>query len=244
MKNKKIKYLLVSFLILCIVGIGALFIWTQNTYEPTEMLQDLVSENDYKKIDDFYVFEPKGKDEKTGIVLYPGALVEPLAYGYYANELSKEGYLVAIPDVNLNLSITESDKADEFIALHPDITNWYVGGHSMGGVSATMYAEKNKEIAGVILLGSYPSSSTDLSDTSLKVLSIYGEKDGLTSLEDIERSKQNLPSTTVFEEIPGGNHAQFGMYGKQKGDQVPDIDVLEQQNQMIQITLNFLKDIK
>lgn len=240
MKSKRIKYLLISFLILCTVSIGGVLIWTHNTYEPTEMLQDLVSENDYKKLEDFYVFEPKGKEKKTGIVLYPGALVEPLAYGYYANALSKEGYLVAIPDVNLNLSITESDKAAEFIALHPDITNWYVGGHSMGGVSATMYANKNKEIDGVILLGSYPASSTDLSDTPLKVLSIYGEKDGLTSIEDIERSKQNLPSTTVFEEIRGGNHAQFGMYGEQKGDQVPDIDVIEQQNKIIQSTLEFL----
>lgn len=239
MKNKKIfKYSIVTIILLLVVSISGILIWTNNTYKPTSELLDLVSESDYTKDDDFYVFNPKTNSNGKGIVIYPGALVEPFSYGYIANELSKDGYLVAIPEVNLNLSITENNKAGEFIEKNKDITNWYVAGHSMGGVSATYYAEDNQDIVdGVILLASYPAKSTDLSDNNQKVLSIYAENDGLASIEDIEESKKNLPEDSVFVEIYGGNHAQFGMYGEQKGDNKAEISPKEQQDKIIELIL-------
>lgn len=242
-RRKILTYSVISLVVILAIAIGGILAWTNNTYAPIDMFYELVPQEDYTKVKDFYVFEPKVEQKGVGIVLYPGALVEPLAYGYYANELSKEGYLVAIPEVTFNLSITEGNKAKEFIDMNPRIEEWYVGGHSMGGVSASLFAEDNQEdIKGVILLGAYPASSTNLADNSIKVLSIYGEKDGLTTLDDIEKSKENLPDTAIFEEIKGGNHAQFGMYGIQKGDNPAGIEVLEQQEQMIKATLAFLRD--
>lgn len=239
MKKKKIlKYSIVTIVLLLLVSISGILIWTNNTYNPTSELLTLVSESDYTKEGDFYVFNSKTQSNGKGIVIYPGALVEPLSYGYIANELSKEGYLVAIPEVNLNLSITENNKASEFIVNNKEIEEWYVAGHSMGGVSATYYAEDNQDIIdGVILLGSYPSKSTDLSDNSQKVLSIYAENDGLTTLDNVENSKKNLPQDAIFIEIKGGNHAQFGMYGEQKGDNKAEISSKEQQDEIINIIL-------
>lgn len=235
-KGKIVKYFISSIIVLIVFSIVGVLVWTSNTYKPSSEVFDLVEESDYTKEDDFYVFEPKAESNGKGIVIYPGALVEPLSYGYIANELSKKGYLVAIPEVNLNLSITENNKAEEFILKNEEIEEWYVGGHSMGGVSATYYAEKNQDIVdGVILLGSYPSESTDLSDNNQKVLSIYAENDGLTSMEDIEESKKNLPKDTVFAEIAGGNHAQFGLYGEQKGDNKAEISPKEQQDEIIDL---------
>lgn len=239
MKKKKIlKYSILTIVLLLVVSVSGVLIWTNNTYNPTSELLSLVSESDYIKDGDFYVFKPKNESNGKGIVIYPGALVEPLSYGYIANELSKNGYLVAIPEVNLNLSITENNKASEFIVNNKDIKEWYVAGHSMGGVSATYYAEDNQDVIdGVILLGSYPASSTDLSDNSQKVISIYAENDGLTTLDNVENSKKNLPQDTIFIEIKGGNHAQFGMYGKQKGDKNAEISSKEQQDEIINIIL-------
>ena len=239
MKKKKIlKYCILTIVLLLVFSVSGILIWTNNTYKPTLELLDLVSESDYTKEGDFYVFNPKSESNGKGIVIYPGALVEPLSYGYIANELSKNGYLVAIPEVNLNLSITENNKADEFIENNKDIREWYVAGHSMGGVSATSYAENNQDIVNVvILLGSYPAKSTDLSDNNQKVLSIYAENDGLTTLDNVEESKKNLPQDAIFLEIKGGNHAQFGMYGEQKGDNKAEISPKEQQDKIIELIL-------
>ena len=240
MKKKKIlKYCILTIVLLLVFSVSGILIWTNNTYKPTLELLDLVSESDYTKEGDFYVFNPKSESNGKGIVIYPGALVEPLSYGYIANELSKEGYLVAIPEVNLNLSITENNKADEFIENNKDIREWYVAGHSMGGVSASYYAEDNQDIVnGLILLGSYPAKSTDLSDNNQKALSIYAENDGLTTLNNVEESKKNLPQDAIFLEIKGGNHAQFGMYGEQKGDNKAEISSKEQQDEIIDLILD------
>ena len=228
-------------MVLIILGGAGLLIWTSNTYEPTSQVFALVEEQDYIREDDFYVFKPKEESKGKGIVIYPGALVEPLSYSYIANELSKQGYLVAIPEVNLNLSITENSKAEEFISKNKEIKDWYVCGHSMGGVSAAYYAEDNQDIVhGIIFLGSYPSKGTDLSDNNQRVMSIYGERDGLTSIEDIEKSKENLPKDAVFIEIPGGNHAQFGFYGEQKGDNEAEISAMEQQDKIIESIVEFI----
>ena len=243
MKKKKVfKYSIFTIIALLVVSLSGILIWTNNTYKPSLELLGLVTESDYTKEGDFYVFEPKDESNGKGIVIYPGALVEPLSYGYIANELSKEGYLVAIPEVNLNLSITENNKAEEFIKNNTDITDWYVAGHSMGGVSATYYAEENQDIVdGIILLGSYPSKSTDLSDNNQTVLSIYAENDGLTTLDDVEESKKNLPQDSVFVEIKGGNHAQFGMYGEQKGDNKAQISAKDQQDEIINLIKTYIK---
>ena len=110
-----------------------------------------------------------------------------------------------------------------------------------GGVSATTYASNHlDQVDGVILLGSYPASSTDLSTTDLNVLSLYAEFDGLSTQEKVFNKADNLPEDTVYTEILGGNHAQFGIYGEQSGDLEATISVIEQQNQMVTDTLNFL----
>lgn len=244
-KHKGLKYTFFSILAVLLIIVGGMFVWINNTYKPSDELFSLVFEDDYQKVGDFYVFEPKTESNETGIVLYPGALVEPLSYAYYANELSKQGYLVAIAEVTFNLSIMDNEKASEFISEHEEIESWYVAGHSMGGVSATMYANNHKDIVdGVILLASYPSSSTDLSDTDLDVLSIYAENDGLSTEEKIQNTANNLPSATTYVEIIGGNHAQFGMYGEQSGDGEASVSTVDQQNEMVSKTLYFFNHLK
>jgi hypothetical protein len=52
-----------------------------------------------------------------------------------------------------------------------------------------------------------------------------------------------LPVDTQYVVIQGGNHAQFGDYGVQPGDQEATITRLEQQKQIVDATIRFMKAI-
>ncbi|TDL30974.1 alpha/beta hydrolase [Jeotgalibacillus sp. S-D1] len=232
--------------LLCLIAVvfAGFYIWSEQTYQPSEELHAHVDKNDFNKEDGIITFVPD-EPNGTGIVLYPGAKVEPEAYGYYAKKLMSEGYFVAIPEVLFNFALFESGKADEIREAHPSIEHWVIGGHSLGGVAAASYAYNHlQEIEGVIFLASYPSSGSDFSATEMPMLSLYAEKDGLSTLEDIEDTRQLLSNKAVLHEIIGGNHAQFGLYGEQKGDQAASISGIEQQDEMAAVTLDWLEGLR
>ncbi|MGE8138005.1 alpha/beta family hydrolase [Bacillus safensis] len=240
--KKILKITGMTLLALIILAFGAFYTWSRFTYGPSEALKKQVNIEQVEHKNNVYTFKAPKSD--TGIILYPGAKVEPLAYAYIGDTLMKKGYSVFIPDMPFSFAIFNPNKAQDIIKDHQTIKHWYIGGHSLGGAAAAMFAEKNQsKLDGLFFLASYPASD-DLKQSSLKILSISGEKDGLATQEKIKKSKTNLPSQTVYHEIKGGNHAQFGMYGKQKGDQPADIPALSQQNDLIQTMLDWLKPAK
>ena len=106
---------------------------------------------------------------------------------------------------------------------------------------AASYAQKNGDkLKGAALLAAYPTGK--LSD-DLRVITIYGSKDSVVNMENIEKGRQYMPSDAVEYIIEGGNHAQFGSYGQQRGDNDADITAEEQITQtVIQIFLCFTKE--
>lgn len=239
-KKKRILLLSAVIVVFLVIMVPLTALLSATTYGPTEELRTYVTSEDYSEDGNYTVFEPEVSNG-TGIILYPGAFVDPLSYAYLGKRLSEHGYLVCLLSVPFKLSIFASMKAEEFIQTRPDVTSWVVGGHSMGGVSAAMFAAKKPDLVdALILLASYPASSTDLSASDLRVLSLYAELDGLTTLADIEDSKSRLPESAVFVEIAGGNHAGFGMYGDQKNDNKARIANLAQQDLVVQYILDFL----
>ena len=70
----------------------------------------------------------------------------------------------------------------------------------------------------------------------LQVTSIFGTLDGLATPAEIEASKALVPPAATFVPIEGGNHAQFGWYGPQQGDNEATITREEQQEQVIAAT--------
>lgn len=76
------------------------------------------------------------------------------------------------------------------------------------------------------MLGAY--STADLTDSQLKVLSIYGSEDQVLNYEKYEENKSNLSDDFTEVVIDGGCHAYFGMYGYQDGDGIPLITNEEQ----------------
>ena len=101
----------------------------------------------------------------------------------------------------------------------PDASAWVVGGHSLGGTVASLQAD---QVAGLLLYASYPASDIHESLTA-DVLSISGTEDGLATPEKITASAATLPADAEFLVLEGVSHAQFGAYGPQPGDGVPQV---------------------
>lgn len=162
---------------------------------------------------------PTGK----GLVFVPGARVDPRAYAEVLGPVAEAGHLVVIVKPPFGMAIAQPGQPGTAIEAHPEITSWAVGGHSLGGVVASWYAQDHPDqVDGLLLFGSY--ADRDLSGTDLVVESVWGSNDGLTTPEDIERTRSNLPPSADFTEIVGGVHAYFGDYGAQPGDGQPGID--------------------
>jgi predicted alpha/beta-hydrolase family hydrolase len=170
----------------------------------------------------------------TGLVLYPGARVDPRAYAPLARAVAEHGFAVVIVRMPLSLAFLDVDAATRARAELPAITTWAIGGHSLGGVAASSYVAKDPgQMSGLVLLSSYPADGTDLSDAQgpqgpLQAISIRGSEDGLTTAAKVEASKPRLPESTIYLTIPGGNHAQMGDYGAQSGDGLATIPAARQ----------------
>ncbi|ANU18608.1 hypothetical protein BBI11_08920 [Planococcus maritimus] len=243
MKKFRTKKTLFTFSIalgiVVILSFSFFFIWSQDTLEAIDANQ-IEIEDAVQAEDGWYIYRAANADK--GLILYPGAKVEPEAYAYLAQELSKQNITVAIPSVRLNLAILDVSKADEIIESDDSI-DWYVSGHSMGGAAAAMYADQHLDsVNGLILLGAYAASNDHLKESDLPVLSIGGSEDGLSTPEKIEENSSNLPPKTSFMEIPGGNHAYFGVYGSQPGDNEAEITVSEQQEIIIELMVDWLQN--
>ncbi len=195
--------------------------------------------------DPWIVFQPIEQTPTTGLIIYPGGRVDPRAYAPIAHAIAAQGYLVVIVPMPLNLAVFGSNRAASVIQDYPEIQHWIIGGHSLGGSMAALYADKHRDqIDGLALWASYPASSNDLSDSTIKVSSIYGVEDGLATKEKIDASRALLPADTTWVQIEGGNHAQFGWYGDQPGDNPATVSRTEQQAQIIQATMNLLQSVQ
>lgn len=175
------------------------------------------------------VYSPSEKGN-VGFIFYPGGKVEARAYEPLMAELASRGIVSVLCEMPFNLAVLNVNAADGIAEQFSEVRDWYIGGHSLGGSMAASYLDGHTEIAGLVLLGSY--STADVSDK--RVISIYGERDGVMNREKYEQYRSNLPSDFAEVVIEGGNHAYFGMYGEQDGDGRADITPTVQ----IEITAN------
>lgn len=190
---------------------------------------------------DWIIFYPKRGQTRTGLIFYPGGKVDSRAYAPAAMAIAEAGHLVALVSMPLNLAVFAPGRAADVIAAFPEIEQWVIGGHSLGGSMAANFADSNPDaVEGIVLWASFPAGSDSLADASLSAVSIYGTNDGLIDEGEIETSRALLPDTAVFVPIEGGNHAQFGWYGAQNGDNAATISHAEQQRLTVDATIRLL----
>lgn len=173
-----------------------------------------------------WVLAPAAADSDSGLVFIPGAKVDPLAYAATLVGVVQDGATVVITKPTLNLAFFDLRPLSDFTVLAPDVQDWFVGGHSLGGVRACQLTESTD---GLVLLGSY--CANDLSRSGLPTLSISGSEDGLSTPVKIDEAAHLLSPDTIFVQIVGGNHAGFGAYGPQAGDgqaQITDAEIRAQ----------------
>ncbi len=188
------------------------------------------------------VYRPESEvTPETGFIFYPGGKVEAVAYEPLLKALASEGMLCVLVEMPFHLAVFDMNAAERIPEQFPEVKNWYLGGHSLGGSMAASYLAKNAEdYEGLILFGSY--STADLSETGLSVLSVYGSEDKVLNKGNYEADKANLPADFAEIIIEGGCHAYFGMYGAQEGDGTPSISNEEQIEATVEAVTAFLEE--
>jgi hypothetical protein len=169
--------------------------------------------------------------------LYAGGKVEEEAYAPLLHSLASQGLDVMLVSMPARLAILDTDAADDVLSQY-DYDHWYIGGHSLGGACADIYASGNTEkFDGIILLGAY--ATKPLGD--MRALYIYGSEDHVMDMEDYLENRTSVGTDAEAFVIEGGNHAQFGSYGTQKGDGEASITGEEQVAITVDLIVSFVQ---
>lgn len=222
---KKIIICILSVLCICVAGCG----FYVSDYSHNTNASALKSTGDVivEKTSFGYFFD--GPGNKDALIFYPGGKVEDLSYASLLKEIAQNGMNCFLVNMPCNLAVLDSDKAQDVLDAY-SYDHWYIGGHSLGGSMAASFAYKNSDqFDGLILLAAY--STKDLSQTNLKVLTIYGSNDGVLNMDKLKKYESNLPKNSETYVIKGGNHSGFGTYGKQNKDGKRTISASEQKHQ-------------
>lgn len=236
---KKIKWIV---LLVITVLLGYLLYYLLSSAGPSETANNALRKYSAFQTEskNYYAWMPQNANG-TAVIFYQGGKVEALAYADLMLPLLEEGYTIFFPEFPFNLAVLNINAADGIIAEYPEIKKWWIGGHSLGGVMAADYVYKHPDqIAGLFLLGAYPQDKTPLVNYKGKVIAFFGTLDGLVGTDGIDGWRKSLPEMAKIIMIQGGNHAQFGDYGPQKGDLKAEISSAEQKAVIISELLKIM----
>lgn len=225
------KKALKVFGVLLAVCAGAFFWYVSDYYPAQDAALEVMAQGAGISVqEDLTVLSPSYPTD-TAIIFYPGAKVEAEAYLPLLDQIRQTGVRCILVHMPFRMAIFDPGAAGDVMEQFPDVEHWYLAGHSMGGAMASSYAAKHPdEVDGLILLGAYIYG--DYPDE--KTLTVYGSLN--QSVED------HIDYTENIVEIQGGNHAQFGNYGPQKGDLPGEISAEEQQRQTVEAVEAFLQE--
>ncbi len=264
-RRRSIAIALVSILALIAIVVTGFVIWASRPLGPGERALEALQDGPelaVQRTDDSWLLfgqvarEYAGSDvsnggsasarDRTGIVFYPGGLVDHRSYAAFARALATEGYSVVVVPAPLNLMVFAPDRAGDVMNRFSSIDHWVIAGHSLGAAMATNFVRRNPQLSrsgqlrAMVLLAGYPAESWDLSSDPVSVLSISAEYDEVFNRESFAETVGLLPPETVFFTIAGGNHAGFGDYGLQRGDGISLITPAEQQRVTVERIVGFL----
>ncbi|THF88284.1 alpha/beta hydrolase [Deinococcus sp. KSM4-11] len=185
---------------------------------------------------------PVGQKVTTLLVFYPGGLVRPQAYEWLGRALTAQGVQTVIPVFPLDLAVTGVNRASGLIATYGQGKRVVIAGHSLGGAMAAQYASGHADqLAGMILMAAYPAGNVSLRETTLPVLSLLAEEDGVADPQAVRDGLKRLPENAELTVIPGAVHAFFGRYGPQKGDGRPTVTRAHAEDDILRAVGAFLE---
>jgi len=233
--TKKIVFITAGVLLAVLaILFAALYVYSLDYYRADESVAAKYDTEAYQSdsVRNAYVFYPEADaDTGTGLIFYPGGKVEAIAYAPLMQQLSEQGITCVLMKMPFNLAVFDIKAADRVYGEFPQIENWYLMGHSLGGAMASTYSEKNYEkLSGLVLLAAYPVNDADVSS-----LTLYGS-------EDYVLDKSKLIAAKYKMIMIGANHAYFGNYGEQEGDGTALITREEQQELAVKLIMGFISD--
>ena len=180
--RKYLRGVLIVFIMISI-SVTAFLVYTNIYYRASSEVNDILK-TDYVSVipeNDMIIFRGEG-DSDIGLVFYPGGKVEYKSYIPLMQKLSKRGVNSVLVEMPFNLAVFDKDAAEMAFKELPQINNWFIGGHSLGGAMASNYLnDADVEIKGLILLGSYA-----VEDSSVPTLIVYGSEDSVIDKKNVD----------------------------------------------------------
>lgn len=228
--SKKLLIAIGILVLLLAVCAEAFFWYVSDYYRAEDVALEVLAQDSGITVQDNLTILSLSVPSDTAIIFYPGAKVEAEAYLPLLEQIQQTGVTCILVHMPFHMAIFDANAAEDVMEQFPDIQHWYMAGHSMGGAMASQFASDHpEEIDGLILLGAYIYGDYPAE----KTLTVYGSLN--QSVED------HIDYTENVVEIEGGNHAQFGNYGLQKGDLPATISAEEQQRQTVCAIEEFMK---
>ena len=211
---------------------------------------------------DVYLPPPHGDKKKKnfpiGFFMLPGALLEHNVYAPILTQIAEAGILVVIQNcepirvASEGLGSGERDVMNIIADLRERhgicAEQWSIGGHSMGGYTATMIAKRSNFFHSLVLYG--VNQSYQIEKTSIRALALTASNDGFlrsrsADISSFDEWGDSTDSTAKLQYvmIQGGNHTGFGDYPLQTyplRDGERTITLEEQHRQVAEATIKFL----
>ncbi|WP_081743405.1 alpha/beta hydrolase [Arthrobacter sp. H20] len=196
--------------------------------------------------DGYLALLPAEGSTGTGMIFYPGARTVAEAYlPSWAPIVKATGMAVYLAEMPFGFASLRDDAAGDIIAAEPSVGSWWIGGHSLGGITAARYADDHQDFEGLLLWAAFPEEEVVLVDIpGLEVLAVTGSRDEIVPTEVVrERLEQaGIPSDVV--EIDGMEHSQFGSYRSIFGDGDPTISDAAARQSLAEATSGFLSSAR
>jgi pimeloyl-ACP methyl ester carboxylesterase len=192
---------------------------------------------------DWIVFSPNGTTPTKGLIFYPGGECDERGYAEPLRAIAASGYLVVLVPMPWQLAVFAPDRADDVIAAFPDIRDWAIAGHSLGGSMAAYYAANHQDvIKGLLLWDAY--SPSDLSNSAMKIRMIHRSDESRQPPSDYASKLPLLPKQTEYVPLVGGQHLNYGRFiaGRLYRDAGPaELDPDQQRAQAAAASIEFMQ---
>jgi pimeloyl-ACP methyl ester carboxylesterase len=245
---KLLRRILLGILILTVVAIGYWrYDFPDREHRVTpEALAALESDTAVTVTqNEWIVFTPNGTSPTKGLIFYPGGECDERGYAEPLRAIAAGGFLVVLVPMPWQLAVFAPNRANDVIAAFPEIKEWAIGGHSLGGSMAANYAAKHQDvIKGLLLWDAY--SPNDLTESAIKVWMIHRSDSSAKPPADYATKLPLLPEQTEYVPLIGGQHLNYGRFiaGRLYRDAGPaELDPDEQRAQAAAASIEFMQTL-
>ncbi|HAK44756.1 MAG TPA: hypothetical protein DCO79_02385 [Spirochaeta sp.] len=260
MKNNKFRRRLYRQTILILIL--SIFIFAGCSYRPTFSPADIDADVTILETRQAIEIAPiNAASSNTGLLFYPGGLVDSRVYTELLADFTETAKLITvILKMPANLAIFDIDAGLSVITDYPEITDWIIAGHSLGGSMAAATVSENPDVySGLIFMDSYPADGDSLKTWPGNVLTLFSSIEKVNEPERMQKTLDLIPPATwltdasrlypsadsnytVIHQIDGGSHSYFGTYGPQDGDYTPTVSRADFHEEVIDYMLEFFTE--